>query len=135
MMKLILPLAVLAAAPAFAQDQTQATHSAADEAVSQSTRPGVAAANATVDAQVQDRAAVQDVANLDRDAQYAADMALYREAVVAHRQAVRRDQRRYDRQQRAYADAMAAWRAQVAACKAGSNAACNAPSPDPANFY
>ena len=41
----------------------------------------------------------------------------------------------YARQQQAYAQAMEAWRIQDAACKRGHQRACNAPSPDPADFY
>ena len=41
----------------------------------------------------------------------------------------------YDGYWQAYADAMEAWRIQTAACKRGHDRACNAPTPDPADYY
>jgi len=73
--------------------------------------------------------------NAEAQAQYANDMASYRQAVEAHARASIRDQARYDNQQRAYADAMFAWRMQVRACERGRVKACKAPTPDPADFY
>ena len=73
--------------------------------------------------------------NAESLAQYDADMAAYRAAVHRdHRQSAH-DARRYAHQQRAYADAMRDWRRQVWACKHGSRRACNAPSPNPANYW
>lgn len=89
--------------------------------------PGTMSANAAV---AGDIAAVKTV-NATNRAQHAADMAAYDAAMRDH---VRKSAR-YARQQRAYADAMAAWRIQVAACEKGKSVACNAPAPDPANFY
>ena len=57
------------------------------------------------------------------------------DALVKHDAAVNRTDARYVRQQVAYADAMTAWRAQVRACKNGYKRACNAPTPNPADFY
>jgi hypothetical protein len=69
------------------------------------------------------------------EAQYAADLAAYRDALRAHHREVVRDARVADRQERAYADAMRDWRRQVYACKHGSTRACNAPSPNPADYW
>lgn len=68
-------------------------------------------------------------------AQYEADRAAYMDALVKHDAAVNRTDARYVRQQVAYADAMTAWRQQVRACKKGYQRACNAPTPNPADFY
>jgi hypothetical protein len=68
-------------------------------------------------------------------AQYQSDMAAYEQSLEANHRAARRDQAHYDHQRRAYADAMAAWRDQVYACHHGSDRACNAPTPNPADFY
>ena len=101
--------------------------------------PNVAAANQDVAAQAAARQGAIADANADAqagaDAQYTADMASYREALRAHHRAVVADARIYDHQQRAYADAMRDWRRQVYACKHGSNKACKAPTPDPANYW
>lgn len=78
---------------------------------------------------------LQADASVARQQGYAEDMAAYRAALRAHHRAASRDQRVYDRQQRAYADAMAAWRRQVYACHHGSHRACNAPTPNPANYW
>jgi hypothetical protein len=67
--------------------------------------------------------------------QYQQDMSAYRAALRAHHHAVNANARVYDHQQRAYADAMAAWRMQVRACHHGHTRACNAPAPDPANYW
>jgi hypothetical protein len=88
--------------------------------------PGTAAANATIRS---DLAAVRAV-NANRRAQYDADLAAYGRAVVRND----RQRAQYRSQQRAYADAMGAWRMQVAACQDGNKAACDAPSPRPADF-
>ncbi|MBS0284948.1 MAG: hypothetical protein JSS15_11065 [Proteobacteria bacterium] len=104
------------------------------EAIDAAGRPGVDAANRAVLDQSNAQAAVQaDVQQADA-AQYQADVAAYRRAMRAHHRRIARQDARYARQERAYADAMAAWRLQVAACKRGNNAACNAPTPDPADY-
>ena len=74
-----------------------------------------------------------DAAALRR--QHAQDMAAYRRSVMAHRREVARDRARYGRQQQAFADAMAAWRVQSQQCRRGNRAACDAPTPNPADFY
>lgn len=71
----------------------------------------------------------------DLQAQYQSDLAAYQQSLEANHRAAERDQAHYDRQRRAYADAMAAWRHQVYACHHGSNRACDAPTPNPADFY
>lgn len=91
----------------------------------------VATANADVAADAQQEAAM----NAEQKEQYAKDMVSYREAVRAQHRAQAADDRAYDRQQRAYARAMFDWRVQVADCKRGVKAACNAPTPDPANYW
>lgn len=89
--------------------------------------PGTAAANAGVVGNIQ---AVKTV-NANNTAQYQADLAAYDSASRAHdRQSVH-----YAHQKRAYADAMTAWRIQADACQHGKTVACNAPAPDPANYY
>ena len=97
------------------------------DAINASGRADVAAANADVNAQSSATGGVDQ-------AQYARDMADYRASLRARRHLANADMRRYDRQQRAYADAMADWRAQVYACRHGSNRACNAPTPNPADY-
>lgn len=92
-----------------------------------------AATNAAVAAQTAARPTV--VIPPEAQAQYQEDIAAYRAALRQHRRTVRADEAFYDRQQRAYADAMFAWRVQVADCKSGITAACNAPAPDPAEFF
>ena len=85
------------------------------------------AANAAVAAQT----AVRPDMSAEAKAQYDADMEAWRAAVRQQR----REVAHADRQQRAYADAMFAWRVQVADCHHGVRAACDAPSPDPADFW
>lgn len=89
--------------------------------------PGTANANANVQGNIAATATV----SANNNAQYDADVANYDAAMRAHGRA----DARYARQKRAYADAMAAWRIQTAACLKGHQVACNAPAPDPANFY
>ncbi len=96
-------------------------------AVAAGVDPGTANANANVQGNI----AATATANANSGAQYDADLSNYDAAMRAHGRA----NAHYDRQKRAYADAMAAWRAQVAACEKGHQVACNAPTPDPANFY
>jgi hypothetical protein len=107
----------LVATGAIAQEQSQAN------------------ANNNVSSQYADRQNAIATDNAAAEGQYSADMAAYRDAVRAQHQDSMRDQAHYMHQQRAYADAMRAWRHQTWACKHGSNAACNAPTPDPAAFW
>jgi hypothetical protein len=88
-------------------------------------------AAAAVDARQDARAAV----NLDAQAQYAADLAAYDDALLRHDARADRQAEHYHHQQRAYADAMRDWRAQDYACRHGHNRACTAPAPDPANYW
>ncbi|MDB5702021.1 MAG: hypothetical protein JWL66_2220 [Sphingomonadales bacterium] len=73
--------------------------------------------------------------NANEQARYAEDRAAYLTALRSHNREAAMDAHIYDRQQRAYADAMYAWRVQVEDCRRGIRAACNAPTPDPANFW
>ena len=73
--------------------------------------------------------------NAEAEAQYANDMQSYANSLSANGQTTARDQARYDNQRRAYADAMFAWRLQVKACERGHVKACNAPTPNPADYY
>lgn len=91
----------------------------------------VAGANAAVDADVAARDAATATSNADASAQYAADVAAYRRALRQHHRALVRN----DRREIAYAEAMRDWRQQVYDCKHGHSAACNAPTPDPADYY
>jgi len=90
-----------------------------------------AAANAEVAARPPSRAEMNPAAQ----AQYDADLTAYMEALRTQRRIVAADERLYDRRQRAYADAMYVWRLQAADCRAGHRTACNAPSPNPADFF
>jgi hypothetical protein len=109
--------ACLAATGAMAQHQDQAS------------------ANNAVSGQYADRQQGIADQNADSVAQYNDDMAAYRTAVQAQHRDSMHDAAHYAHQQRAYADAMRAWRHQVRACNRGSNAACRAPTPDPAQFW
>ena len=120
------------AAVAHAQSTTPQTMPAKE---SDTSSPDVAAANQDVAAQAAARQAAAADVQADNQAQYSADIAAYDAAVRANHRTAVRNARIYDHQQRAYADAMAAWRHQVYACKHGNNRACNAPTPDPANFW
>jgi Skp family chaperone for outer membrane proteins len=111
----LLPLATTAAQ---AQSAPQTAQSANAEAAAQAAAPTPA-----------------DAINAANQAQYQSDLAAYEQSLRAsHHEAVR-DQMHYQHQRRAYADAMAAWRHQVYACDHGSTRACNAPTPNPADFY
>lgn len=133
-----LALALLGSA-ATASAQTAPTAPAPSGAEKDVNSPDVAAANQDVAAQAAARQSAVAEVNADTqasaDTQYAADLAAYREALRAHHREVARDARIADRQERAYADAMRDWRRQVYACKHGSNRACKAPTPDPANYW
>ena len=93
------------------------------------------AAAAAADNQAAATDAQNQTAAAEAQAQYDLDLAAYDAAVRAQHAQTMADEAHYRHQRRAYADAMRAWRAQVAACRAGNNRACNAPSPDPAAFW
>lgn len=104
-------------------------------AVDAQSRPAVNALNsASAAAATADTTAIA-AGSAAAQAQYDADRAAYMVALARHDASIDRTDARYARQQRAYADAMAAWRAQVAACKAGHQRACDMPAPDPSAFY
>lgn len=92
---------------------------------------------APVTARLNRNAAVnnQPTVPLSAEAQYEADRAAYAEALAANDADRRRTDRRYARQQAAYAQAMADWRLQVIDCEDGVRAACNAPTPDPRDYF
>ena len=96
---------------------------------------GVPAANNEVAAQAAATPSSAAQVEADLQAQYQSDLAAYQQAREVNHRAVRRNDAHYEHQRRAYADAMAAWRRQVWACHHGSNRACNAPTPNPADFY
>lgn len=104
------------------------------EAIDAAGRPAVDAANRTALNESTAQTTAQADAQQADAAQYAADVEAYRRAMRAHHRQIARDDARYARQERAYADAMVDWRRQVYACKHGSNAACNAPTPNPADY-
>jgi hypothetical protein len=108
--------AVVATTPALAQNSSPAAVAEANNA---------AAAQATQ----------QTNMNANEVARYEEDRAAYLTALRTHNHEAAMDARIYDRQQRAYADAMFAWRVQVEDCRRGKRKACNAPTPDPANFW
>jgi hypothetical protein len=93
--------------------------------------PGTSMANGTIQGNIQ---ANKDQ-NADNQAQYQQDLAAYDSAMQAHGHAIARQDTHYAHQQQAYANAMEAWRAQTYACRHGSDRACNAPTPDPADYY
>ncbi len=96
---------------------------------------GVPAANSEVAEQATATPSSAAQVGADLRAPYQDDLAAYQQALEANHRAVRRNDAHYDHQRRAYADAKAAWRRQVWACHHGSNRACDAPTPNPANFY
>ena len=96
---------------------------------------GVPAANNEVAAQAATAPSSAAQTEGDAQAQYQSDLAAYQQALDANHRSAQRDQAHYEHQRRAYADAMAAWRRQVWACHHGSNRACDAPTPNPADFY
>lgn len=116
--------------------------SAGSSAIAQTAPTGTPAAAATAQAGVAnanmtaaEQAAQQANMNAGERARYEEDRAAYLSALRSHNRNAAMDERIYNRQQQAYADAMYAWRIQVADCKRGSQRACNAPTPDPANFW
>jgi hypothetical protein len=111
----LLPLAVTAAQ---AQSSPQTAQAANAEAAAQAAAPTPA-----------------DSINAANQAQYQSDLARYEQVLHANHRDAMRDRAHYNHQQRAYADAMAAWRQQAYACQHGNTRACNAPTPDPADFY
>jgi uncharacterized membrane protein affecting hemolysin expression len=111
---------------------TLATLAIAPSAFAQTSPPAaVAQANNAAAAQANQQANM----NANEQARYAEDRAAYLTALRSHNREAAMDAHIYDRQQRAYADAMYAWRVQVEDCHRGRRAACNAPTPDPANFW
>lgn len=96
-------------------------HTPRSEAISASTRGETARANAQAAAEIGDGMYVDET-------RYARDMRDYyaerREAAQGHA-----------RRQRGYAAAMREWYAQADACERGDRRACEAPSPDPADYY
>jgi len=128
------------AAPAFAQtDPNQPANNGSAAAsmtvppgqIAPGADPGTSMANQGVNGAIQQNQA----SNAASQAQYQSDVAAYDAAMQAHGHAVARQDVHYAHQQQAYADAMEAWRVQTAACKHGHQRACNAPTPDPADFY
>lgn len=109
----------------------------ASPALAQTTAPdttspaAVAEANRVAAAQAQ----AQTNMNAAEKARYEEDRAAYLTALRNRNRQVALDAHIYERQQRAYADAMYAWRVQVEDCRRGKRAACNAPTPDPANYW
>lgn len=101
------------------------------DAINAPIRPRVAAANNAVAA----ASANQIATNAKDEAQYAADMAAYRTELAAHDATLAADAAFAARQERAYADAMTAWRIQVNDCRRGVRAACEAPTPRPADYW
>lgn len=90
---------------------------------------------AQADAATARQAAAQwNLMNGAAQARHEREMDKYREAVRAQHQKSVTDQTEYAHQQRAYAEAMAAWRTQIADCRLGNLAACNAPTPNPSNY-
>jgi len=116
-------LALMAAAIPFTAHAQDARHAAVDavEAPITADLNGRIAANAGT---------IQEE-NARAEADYAARMRDYEIADAAHARA----QTRYEYQQQAYARAMRDWRAQVAACQDGYRSACDAPPPDPADYW
>lgn len=103
--------------------------SARTDAINESSRADVAAANNDVAA-----ASAAQPAGVDQ-ARYEADLVEYRAALAGRDRAIAVDAAVVAKQERAYADAMTAWRIQVADCRRGITAACRAPTPRPADFY
>ncbi|HEY0314831.1 MAG TPA: hypothetical protein VGC28_01040 [Sphingomonas sp.] len=98
--------------------------------------PGVDPGTASANGGVNDAIATTQMANAANQSQYAADRYAYDQAMTAHGRQVARQDAHYEHQQQAYADAMKVWRANKYACeKKGHISACNAPTPDPANYY
>ncbi|MDB5714124.1 MAG: hypothetical protein JWO15_1521 [Sphingomonadales bacterium] len=111
---------------------TLAALAIASPALAQTSSPAaVAQANNAAAAQANHQANM----NANEQARYEEDRAAYLTALRSHNREAAMDAHIYDRQQRAYADAMYAWRVQVEDCRRGIRAACNAPTPDPANFW
>lgn len=127
-------------APAFAQTDPNQPANDGSAASSQTVPPGqiapgqdpgTSALNNKVDSSIRST----KVVNAANQAQYDSDLAAYDDAMRAHGRAVARQDAHYAQQQRAYAEAMEAWRVQAAACRRGHQKACDAPAPDPANYY
>jgi hypothetical protein len=116
---------------------TFAALAVASPALAQTAPADNTSSSAVADANNQAAAQAQHQTNMNANdqARYEEDRAAYIAAVRSRHHEAAVDAHIYDRQQRAYADAMYAWRVQVADCKHGRRAACNAPTPDPANFW
>lgn len=114
-----------------------ATLAVASPALAQTPAPNTSSPAAVAEANRDAAAHAQHQTNMNATevARYEEDRAAYIAALRTHRREAALDARIYDRQQRAYADAMYAWRVQVEDCRRGRRAACNAPTPDPANFW
>jgi len=97
--------------------------------------PGQDPHTATLNAGVGNRIQSANAVNAANQAQYQSDLDAYDTAMRAHNRRVAQQDVRYARQKRAYADAMAAWRMQALACQNGHKAACDAPTPQPSDFY
>jgi len=118
----LLAVALLtAASPAWAQVDTTSADVNTQRVANAN---GVAAAQAHAEVSM----------NAEQKDQYARDMAAYSDALRVQHRAEMADVRQYERQQRAYAGAMFDWRIQVEACRHGSTRACNAATPNPADY-
>jgi Ni/Co efflux regulator RcnB len=114
------------------QDRGYDKPSPRTDAINAPNEPARAAANAQVAAQ--SGAPAQPTLSAEAQAQYASDREAYRASLRQHNRDITANESFYSERELAYADAMRAWRAQAAACHHGSQAACNAPSPDPADY-
>ncbi len=127
--------ALFAAIPALAQTMAPAaTDDAKHAAVDAVEAPQTAALNAKIDTNIAANKAADGAINAANDAQYAADRDAYLAAIRQHNRDVVATDDTFIRQQNAYVMAMADWRAQVRACKAGRQRACDLPTPDPMNY-
>lgn len=94
--------------------------------------PGTSSANGSVNNAI----ASNQMANAQNQGQYALDQEAYNKAMRDHGRQVAMQDAHYMHQQQAYAAAMETWRANKYACEQkGHISACNAPTPDPADFY
>ena len=98
--------------------------------VEKSHDPGTRRLNVGVEADL----AAQQLATGQAQAEYAADVTAFDQAVAARTGAIARSATDYDKQKQAYARAMAAWRAQVAVCKTGDRTACSESAPKIADY-
>lgn len=149
---LLIGTALVIAAPAIAQSANQATNPAdqpstplpydpghdsntpRSNAIAAQSAPGVAAANADMQAQIRMDDGAVNAVNAANDARYRADVAAYRAAMRARRQTIAANAAVQADRERAYAMAMADWRAQVDACNRGKTRACKLPTPNPQDY-